>query len=850
MTRNSSTRASISRALFASIVLCLAIPLASAQATESKVEANAEVSTTSTEATAEVPTASAEAPPSDNAATTPALAEVVVNGDELGSMELSLDSSQQPVLPPELLRAALSDILEPELLATLAVDGKAMPAADLKDAGLDLSYDPNELKLSIIVPPRLMRPVDLGADGTTKILKGEAKLQEARFSALLGANLDLDGKYRIDSTGGSFGPSCGLDLTPAFRAFGLVAEGEADLDYADGFSATIPAARILKDFPEFRSRMALGIAALDPQSFQSSLEMLGLSFSRQAIFPGTGRATKRIIDQFVLEREAQVEVEVNGAIMKKLELAPGTYRLSDLPLSSGLNEVTVRIREEGKEEKTATLGLPFDSEILAEGDADYSLNLGVDKSDLTKPVGAGFFSMGVASNIEAEADFEGGYGGGLAGLGAAWASPAGTIGGAAALAFPFSAGSGYSLAVGSRLYWRYAYPRGKYIPKLGAAVEFRSPGFSAPRSTILTDAAASYPIWSFSAQASEALPIGGSVSLFGSCKLESATFAEASSTMGFMLPVLRNLSIFLSGGVDYSVASGVSPRLSALITFIPPNKRSIQYRQDITGGSQSLDATVGLNDPNETSLGFSGRGFVGSEIDRDYSFSGRTRTKYVDLSSTIGCSSPADDSYEDYKAAISASSSLVFADGCFGIAKSGGDALALLVPASALGAEKIELMAANGAKVSTESAGTKVISGLTPYQKFVAAIEMPDSSPDVRPSPASVEFTPEYRSVTIVRVKAASSVSIKARLVDEDASPRKNISGDLIDAEGKTLPSGGTFTDEEGIFECFGLIAGPASIRWSDGSLSRFEVPEGEPGSSLDIGDVGSEKPEVDGGSK
>jgi hypothetical protein len=139
--------------------------------------------------------------------------------------------------------------------------------------------------------------------------------------------------------------------------------------------------------------------------------------------------------------------------------------------------------------------------------------------------------------------------------------------------------------------------------------------------------------------------------------------------------------------------------------------------------------------------------------------------------------------------------------------------------------------------------------GLLPYSSYAAGVELPDSPPDARPDPTSIVIEPAYRSVSVVRVGLAPSIAVRGRLVDERGRPIANMPGDLVDATGKLLPFTGTFTDESGIFECYGLEPGQVAIRWADGSAYSFSLGKGMPVGMVDLGDVNPTK-ERNGGSR
>jgi len=820
-----------------SILLCLAIaagsfcPDAAAQAAESAADS--------------APAALGEdgTPPGENGA---ALADLVVNGENRGTVDFFLDSSGSPLLPSSLLRRILAPLARPEIVAAFGTGEVLVLAADIRALGMGIEYDPTELSLSITVPPEDMLPVDIGSPASRGGLKGETELKNAGYAATLGLSLDLAPEYLETSYDRSLSPEADLELSPSLAALGFVAEGDMDISYSGGLDTTVNAARLLRDFPDLGARASLGIVNTGLVSFQSSQELLGLSFARETTLPGAQREAKRIIDEFVLERDADVTVAVNGTTIRKLRLPPGSYRLSDLPLSSGLNEVSVKIEEEGKEARWARLGLPFDSAVLDPGEIDYSLTLGADRSDPSEAFGSGSIARGFVGGWEFGVDGEAGFGILLGGLTALWASPFGSLGAASGLCLPYSGSP--TPAYGERLYWRYFSPSRRYLPRLGAAIEYRSAGFTAPRDDLATNAPPTSPTWNLSTQASEALPWGGSLTLFGDCTLEGGSVSDASFTLGATIPIRSFTSLYLSGGVDWSSGEEAAPRCSALLSITTPDRRSLQYRQDFVDRKDSVDLSIDLDKEGRNSIGCSEEGLASSEADRSLELTGRSKTRYVNYSASGRYYRSGDDSYTELTGSFAASTNLAFADGRFGAASSFGNAIALLVPAPAMGEERVELRSASGATMSTAAGRTAVISGLTPYEDFAASIEMPDSPPERRPSPASLEFLPTYRSITLLKVGVASSVSISGRLVDANLSPKKNLSGDIIDSGGRAVPFAGTFTDDDGSFECFGLSPGRAAIRWNDGSTSSFAVPEGEPGAFFDLGDVGATMPEVDGG--
>ena len=838
--RSSTTRASISLGTATArkgLSLCL---LLAAGSCLSRASAQAPAPPALPEASA-----SAKLPPD----ATPAIAELFVNGESRGNVDFFLDSSQRPLLPPALLRSALTGRAKPEIVDAVASGEGPARAEELAAPGILLEYDPNELRLSLTVPPRCMLAVDLGAESNAVPAKGEAVLENARFAAMLGIGWELDPELITGSESAQRSPTS-FDLSPAIRAYDFVAEGDGTIVYDAGVSTTLYSARLVRDFPALGARSSLGIVDSEAVGFQSPRELLGAGFAREDGVREIQRGYRKIVDEFILERSADVTVEVNGTVVRRIRLPPGSYRLSELPLSSGLNEVDVRIDEEGQEPRWVRRGLPFDSDILERGEADYAIALGADRNDEKKLVGSGYFAMGATQDLKLGVDCETGYSLALAGLSALWASPLGSLGAATALSLPYAADGGSATSFGARFYWRYFYPNRRYVPMAGAAIEFRGAGFTAPRDDLAVNPAPATPAWNLSAQASENLPWGGNVNALGDITLAGGSVGEWGFSLGATIPIRSYTSLYLSGGYDWSAAEGGTTRLSMLLSITTPSRRYLQYRQDLVDYGNSVDLAMDFDDAGRGRINASADNLVGTDSDRSASLGGRLKTKSVNLAASGRYFRPTDGSYTDYSGSLGASTNLVYADGCFGAANDFGSAIALVVPSPAVGKERIELRSSGGARTTVEGGAISVIPSLKPYEDFVAAVEMPDSPPEIRPGLGSIQFRPAYRSVTLVKVAVASSISVSGRLVGDDRGPRKNLSGNVIDPRGAALPIAGTFTDDEGVFECYGLSAGPSSIRWSDGSLSSFTVPEGDPGAFFDIGDVEATMPPVDGGTQ
>lgn len=83
---------------------------------------------------------------------------------------------------------------------------------------------------------------------------------------------------------------------------------------------------------------------------------------------------------FSLDRDAIVEVEVNGVVTRTVQLRAGTYNLRDLPFTEGLNEVRLLIQDEAGRREIASFSRSFTTNLLEEGLSEFSFALGVPRT--------------------------------------------------------------------------------------------------------------------------------------------------------------------------------------------------------------------------------------------------------------------------------------------------------------------------------------------------------------------------------------------------------------------------------------------------------------------------------------
>ena len=781
------------------------------------------------------------------------LAELLVNGESLGSVAFTLTPSGSPLLPPDLVQRALEGRARPAVVAALLAGGQAIDATALARRHVSLSFDEASLVLSLVIAADAMLPVSLGARGdgrtaagATSAAPGALSLSPEAFAAML--DLEFHGSLglaRDSSTdSGSLFPNYGasIDLRPSIYLAGWVAEASADIQAGaagnsassassgSGLSAELLTARLLRDFPAIRARATAGLDTLTDSSFGAGLEILGATFGRESSMSGDSAGTGPS-DEIVLERPAQVLVELNGVVLRRYSLGKGSWRIADLPLAAGLNNLAIRILEDGAAPRVLRVGLPYDPSLLAPGSVDWSLAAGVDRASLGRPFAAGLFSLGAAPGFQL--GFRASYGMELLGAEASarLASFLGTIGATGALSLGTTPASRPAWA--GRITWNFSVPGSKYVPALGLSAEYRSAAYLAPSAAVAGREAPTAGTLTLSGQVSEALPARlGNLALFGGAVYKDGSFSSATASAGLQLLVGQSAIISIAGGADWKAGSGAEPRLSVAFASLPSGGAALQFRQDLVKQDSSFAVTVGKDPAKAPVIDVRGEG-LGAPAASDGSegpklgLSVRANLPMVGLGAGLEASSLADGTFSAAGATFSASTTLACAGGQAAFGNALGSAFAILVPDPALEGADVELALASGGRTKTAAGRPILVPGIAAYRPVSANVELPGSPPDARPLPGALSFLPTYRSGTVIRVGMAPSVAIVARVVTAGGQPLRTLAGKLEIAGPATTAGKGTnlvFTDEDGILAIYGVEPGSYRVRWMDGSTSDFPV--------------------------
>ena len=420
----------------------------------------------------------------------------------LGDILITILPGDKVLLPKSVLLDKLGPLLGERARGHLQWlperDGKTS-LADLRRAGFSIEFHASQFEvvffpameqrstgdLSLAAPPRpvgatFVRPAALsgyvnligGLDRQWGGLPGQGDQTSAHadISAVLSVrNLVLETNLSYD--GAIDNDICALGWICTYRH-------KAGLKRRDS--------RLTYDLPERDIRIQAGDSQPLGTSYQRSLDTLGFSIEKspRKLNPGENiRPTGR--SSFQIERPADVDIIVNGAIVQRLRLPPGNYNLRDIPFTVGANEVELAITDDAGQRRSLRFTTFYDASMLAAGKSEWALSAGVPSYfyDGERRYAAddylttAFYRYGLSDHVTVEADAQADSRVGLFGAGAF----ARTVWGVWGVQPSLSAGQS-RLGFASNVTWDLVGFRGRIAEResLQFAADFRTPHFRQP----------------------------------------------------------------------------------------------------------------------------------------------------------------------------------------------------------------------------------------------------------------------------------------------------------------------------------------------------------------------------------
>jgi hypothetical protein len=276
----------------------------------------------------------------------------------------------------------------PEALSGLE-DQEWLEPADLEEAGFRVTYDPAFLTVEITVPPEIQPVRSISGRGSRAILPGEV-VGPSRVSGSVPFYVSLQ---QTASGGPLFDADerqdrMDIEVLPALNLAGTVFSGRANTQFLpEQVLLETWEASISRDF--FGStRVTLGTTRIDSFGFQTGEALFGGGIEHRAGIGGTPVTADRFQTSFAVETDSVVEIYLNERLLRTERLAPGRYRLSELPLVPGLNDVRLVIVDAFGAEREIVDRLSHASGLLPRRETEFGVaagNLGDDGDTTLAP---------------------------------------------------------------------------------------------------------------------------------------------------------------------------------------------------------------------------------------------------------------------------------------------------------------------------------------------------------------------------------------------------------------------------------------------------------------------------------
>jgi outer membrane usher protein len=759
----------------------------------------------------------------------------------LGDIVLTVSPDDRVEFSAERLLDLLANVLDPDVLRTLRgsfASKTTLSPADFEASGIRIRYNPQtlELELDIASERRASRTVQVSPLDRTRI--GNF-VQPAGFSAYVNVRGSLDYLHQGFNDGFQ---SPVLFLDGATRFGGVVLESEAAWSPGSDNNPDFQriGSRAVYDDQKNLVRWTAGDLQTIARGFQSAPDIAGLSIFRsysvlqpQTIIRPRGDRT------FRLERPSTVEVQVNGQIVRRLQLAPGTYDLRDFPFTQGANDIRLSVLDDTGRSELLRFNVFLDQSQLAKGLSEFGLYAGVMAP--LRPRGphytdnvafSGFYRRGISDfltlGVNAQADRDTRMGGVEGVLG----TSIGTFGGNFSISDIDGAGSGWAgLATFQRLIQR----SGGRADSLNLFVEARSRNFG-PVGTIVPNNPFKYEVGGGYSHAFNDYLYGGVDARFSKGRGIQRDTHNYRATLGWRI----SPAFSMTADVRYE-RDNLGSRVGGLLSLTMRLGRYSSVRADYdtrfdrarlsyqTLHGQGVGSYNITADVERSNLG------SGVNVNGNY-FANRAElglSHFGTFENDFGDST-------GQRTSLRFASSFAVADGRFSIGRPIYDSFAIVSGHRGLkGAEVLVDPSPYGFTATTGMLGSATHPSLSSYSERTIAVDAPTAPAGVDLGQGSFRLFPPYRSGYALTVGSAYTVTALGRLLNRDGEPVALVTGTAVELAHPDKEPVPIFTNRVGRFGAPGLAPGKWRITMLDPQKSSFiiVVPEKAEG-VLRLGDL------------
>jgi outer membrane usher protein len=807
---------------------------------------------------------------------------------QLGELVARIDPDDKIWVRKETLIRLLGERLKPEVIASirkLPAKGEQIALTSLASTGAGLQFDQGEVALKFVPRADLRTAQKINLRG---MQSGVVSSQQVKPSIFAGYVNVIGGVEHNWATPGQEGRS-GLNVSfqSAVRAGSIVVENEAGYEgvvdericprdafcnYQHKSGLKRRSTRIVHDRPEQALRLQAGDTVTRPAGFQRNIEIFGAAIERspRTLQPDTaGRPTGS--HSFLVEKPSQAEISVNGTVVRRLRLQPGTYDLNGFALVTGSNNVEVTLIDNTGARRSINQSTYFDRRLLTTGDDEWSIAAGLPsyhRDGERKYVQDDYaatahyrwaFNDRLTAEINAQADSNVQMAGGGFLAATSW----GFFSTRTAISLT-DIGPGYAVGADWDLLNFQAF-RGLFAndvelrQSLRLSAEYRSSDFRQPGSYLNSASGLIYPTHDYwlKLAASFTTPITGGISatLAGRYQFgRDVVSTDPGAQRGDLFGADVTFSGALTGNVNGSVAFGYS---NEGYNFDDPGaKREADYRVMARafvrlGRNTNISASHDTLNQQSVVTGYyaSGQGVGRWETTVDSYHDGRTdqgsmggtvayygnrvEARVAHNSSLTGIdltSFGADPGQQ--RTSVRLGSSIAFADGKIAIGAPIRGGFAIVHPHSSLKDKTIKIGTSDQVLAVADGWGPAVVPNLPAYSQTTLPVDVDDLPLGYSLGSGAFDLSAPFRGGYALMVGSGNSVSAYGTLVDSRGEPLALLSGVAFPAADRTKEVT-VITNAGGRFAAEGLSPGKWQIEMAGDAgkiIYSILVPEGSDG--------------------
>ena len=315
---------------------------------------------------------------------------LVLNGSVIGSLLTEIDPDDTISFDAtsfiNLLEQYISNTTKAELIRITEANG-TIRAKGLTSIGVDAEFDLGLLSVSVMFPTSMLGTQNLHFDEIDGRELGVAKPVSVsgylNFSALASNTIFEQSEEGISATSGSLDSEIRLGDPVVAFGFDFVNDPDSNTSVKPVRRYT----RIGLDISSQESVVEFVDVSTPSGGLSTSSTILGGSIGRNFALAPNRNVSPTGQQRFSLNRKSTVTIVADGLEVRNYRLPAGNYNLSDIPLASGYNELSLVIEDDAGRVEEIDFSTFFSPRLLAPGVLDYRVSAGVHaKAGVSNPI--------------------------------------------------------------------------------------------------------------------------------------------------------------------------------------------------------------------------------------------------------------------------------------------------------------------------------------------------------------------------------------------------------------------------------------------------------------------------------